>query len=95
MILIPLLSGHENSHQRFSIQLGDNLLDFRLDWIYYYRFWSMSISVEGVNRLSGGVLSAGTVVNRHVIDLGVLTFEGSDATLNNLGKDNKLIWSPE
>jgi len=95
MIEIPLQSGAINSHQRFSIQLGNNLVDFRLDWNYLYNRWLVNITIEGVAKLSGGVLAAGGTINRSVTDMGRLYFVGDDATLDNLGQSNHLVWVDE
>ena len=32
---IPLNNGASNSHQTFTVKLGDNVLDFALDYISY------------------------------------------------------------
>ena len=44
---IPLSGGAANSHQTFSVQLGDNYLDFTLNYVSYTdtQGWSMDISV--------------------------------------------------
>ncbi len=95
MIEVPLQGGAKNSHQRFSIQLGKNLVDFRIDWNYLYNRWALNLSIEGVDVLSGGILSAGAAVNRYVPGMGRLYFVGEDATLDNLGKSNTLVWLDE
>lgn len=92
MIEIPLQAGAQNSHQRFAVQLGDNLVDFRLDWNFLYDRWAVNLSIEGASILSGGILAAGAAVNRHAPDMGRLYFVGEDATLDNLGKSNTLVW---
>lgn len=95
MIIVPVRAGARYSHQRFSVQLGDNLVDFRLDWNYLYDRWAVNLDIEGVRVLSGGILAAGAAVNRHVEGMGALYFIGDDATVDNLGKNNQLVWVDE
>lgn len=92
MIEIPLVSGIENSHQEFSVQLGENLFEFTLDWNYLYNNWSVGIDIDGDRIVSGSVLAAGSCVNRHTTGIGKLYFIGIDATVENLGKQNQLVW---
>lgn len=92
MITIPLQAGAVNSHQRFSVQLGKNLVDFRMDWNYLTNRWLVNLEIEGVTVLSGGVLAAGGIINRSMPEIGILFFNGNDATVDNLGIENSLVW---
>ncbi len=92
MIVIPLRSGAKNAHQVFSIQLGENLVDFKINWNHLTNRWGIDLSIDGVKKLSGGILAAGGAVNRYVPNMGTLYFLGDDATLDNLGSANQLVW---
>lgn len=94
MITIPLLNGAANAHQVFTIQLGDNLLDFTLNYITIAGpAWSVDISREGVTLISGAMLEPNAIItDNYDADIGRLIFTGADVTLDNLGVDNTLVW---
>lgn len=94
MITIPLLNGAANAHQRFTIQLGDNLLEFTLNYVTTYGpAWSVDIVCEGVTIISGAMLEPNAVItDNYEADIGRLVFVGEDVTLDNLGVDNSLLW---
>lgn len=92
MIEIPLQAGVENSHQVFDVQLGDNLFGFELDYQYLYQRWLVNIDVDGERIISGSVLAAGSCLNRGAGENGLIYFVGDDATIDNIGKQNSLIW---
>ena len=58
MLVIPLRPGAENAHPRFSVQLGENLIDFELDFISYLDApaWSMNLVRDGSRIVSGAML---------------------------------------
>lgn len=94
MIQIPLEGGSINAHQRLVIQLGDNLLELRLNYLQSGQ-WSMNVLREGIVLCAGAMLEP----NADVIqawnlqeDIGRLIFTGLETTLDNLGIDNKLVW---
>lgn len=99
MIEIPLRSGSANAHQRFTQRLGGNLLEFRVDYLAYQEvpLWTLCIYRDGAPVALGMGLNAGAVLTEAYNlpeDIGRLIFVGAEATLDNLGKDNKLVWLP-
>lgn len=94
MIVIPIKGGASNAHQRFSMQLGDNLLEFRLNYITLAGpAWSVDIFNEGVRLISGAMLEPNAVISQgYEADIGRLVFTGLDVTLDNLGVENTLTW---
>ncbi|WP_338571490.1 hypothetical protein V6L78_26730 [Pseudomonas canadensis] len=97
MQTIPLAAGVDNAHQRFSVQLGDNLISFQVDYISYLDApaWSMNLIRGGVMLASGVMLEPGSdVIQSYQAGIGQLVFTGKDVTLDNLGVDNFLVWIP-
>lgn len=97
MLVIPLRPGAENAHPRFSVQLGENLIDFELDFISYLDApaWSMNLVRDGSRIVSGAMLEPGSdVIQSYRTGIGQLVFTGADVTLDNLGVDNFLVWIP-
>lgn len=97
MIEIALKSGSENAHQRFTQRLGSNLLEFRVNYLAYQDapLWVLDIYRDGSPIALGLGLNAGAVMTEgHNLpdDIGRLIFVGAEATLDNLGKDNHLVW---
>lgn len=97
MLTIPLAAGVDNAHQRFSVQLGDNLIAFQVDFISYLDApaWSMNLIRGGVTLASGVMLEPGSdLIQSYQAGIGQLVFTGKDVTLDNLGVDNFLVWIP-
>lgn len=99
MIEIKLKSGSAYANQRFSQRLGDNLLEFRIKYLAYQDvpYWVLDIYRDGSPIALGMGLNAGSILtNGYNLpdDIGRLFFVGSEATLDNLGKDNHLVWLP-
>lgn len=97
MQTIPLAAGVDNAHQRFSVQLGENLIAFQVDFISYLDVpaWSMNLIRGGVTLASGVMLEPGSdVIQSYQAGIGQLVFTGKDVTLDNLGIDNFLVWIP-
>ena len=93
--VIPLVGGSVNSHQQFDVQLGDNLVTITLLWKSILEQWSMDIDQEGVRLVSGAMLEPGCdIIATWQSDLGRLVLVGDEATLDNLGRSNSLIWIP-
>ena len=94
MITIPLLNGAANAHQKFTIQLGDNLLVFVVNYITLAGpAWSVDITREGVTLVSGAMLEPNAIItDNYNAGIGRLVFTGADVTLDNLGADNRLVW---
>lgn len=98
MTEIPLSSGSANAHQRFGIQLGENYLDFEIDYLSYIDkpAWSMNILRDGTYLVTGAMLVPGAdVINGYRAGIGRLVFVGDEVTLDNLGIDNHLVWVSE
>lgn len=94
MITIPLLNGANNAHYEFTIQLGDNFLQFVVNYITESGpSWSVDISREGVTLINGAMLEPNAIItDNYNAGIGRLVFVGDDVTLDNLGVDNKLVW---
>lgn len=94
MITIPLLNGASNAHQVFSVQLGDNFLQFTVNFVTLTGpAWSVDISLEGVTLINGAMLEPNAIItDNYETDIGRLIFTGEDVTLDNLGVENKLVW---
>lgn len=94
MITIPLLNGAANAHQVFNKQLGDNFLQFTINYVTLAGpSWSVDISREGVVLINGAMLEPNAIItDNYDADIGRLIFTGEDVTLDNLGLDNKLVW---
>ena len=93
-ILVPIKGGAVNAHQQFTMQLGDNLLEFVLNHITLAGpAWSLNVSREGVLLIAGAMLEPDAVISQgYEADIGRLVFTGLDVTLDNLGVDNALTW---
>ncbi|MHA6160966.1 phage baseplate plug family protein [Pseudomonas sichuanensis] len=97
MLTIPLGAGAANAHQRFTLQLGENLIDFELDFISYLDVpsWSMNLVRDGSPIASGAMLEPGCdVIQSYRLTIGQLVFTGAEVTLDNLGIENFLVWVP-
>lgn len=98
MIEIPLLNGSVNAHQRFSVQLGVNLIDFQVDYVSYLDSpaWSMNLFRDGSPLVLGAMLEPGCdVIGNYRAKIGMLVFVGDAVTLDNLGIANHLVWVTE
>lgn len=95
---IPLTNGSANAHQEFTLQLGDNYLDFQINYISYTDTpaWTMNILRDGTPLVLGAMLVPGAdVTSGYTADIGRFVFVGDEVTLDNLGKDNHLVWVSE
>jgi hypothetical protein len=95
MVEIPLSAGVANAHQRFSIQLGTNLINFEIDFISYLDSpaWSMNLFRDGSPLVCGAMLEPGSdVIAPYRAGIGLLVFVGDPPTIDNLGIANHLVW---
>lgn len=95
---IPLSNGSANAHQRFSLQLGDNYLDFEVDYLSYLDVpaWTLSILRDATPLVLGAMLVPGAdVVSGYRANIGRFVFVGDEVTLDNLGVNNHLVWVSE
>ncbi len=95
---IPLDNGAANAHQQFSLQLGDNYLDFDVSYISYTDTpaWSLNIYRDGTPLVLGAMLVPGTdVTGGYRAGIGRFVFVGDKVTLDNLGVNNHLVWVNE
>lgn len=95
---IPLSNGSANAHQEFSLQLGDNYLDFEINYISYTDTpaWTMNILRDGTPLVMGAMLVPGAdVINGYRAGIGRFVFTGGEVTLDNLGVNNHLVWVSE
>ena len=93
MITIPLKGGAVNAHQILFVQLGENFLEFRLNYITRFPGWSLDIYKEGERLIAGAMLVSGAEITKNFsAGIGRLVFVGDDPTIDNLGLSNKLVW---
>ncbi|WP_122425166.1 phage baseplate plug family protein [Pseudomonas viridiflava] len=95
MLVIPLRAGSSNAHQRFGVQLGENLIDFEVDYVSYLDepAWSMNLLRDGSRIVSGAMLEPGSdIIQIYRTGIGQMVFTGKNVTLDNLGVDNFLVW---
>lgn len=95
---IPLSNGSANAHQEFSLQLGDNYLDFEINYVSYTDTpaWTMNILRDGTPLVMGAMLIPGAdVINGYRAGIGRFVFTGDEVTLDNLGVNNHLVWVSE
>lgn len=95
MIEIPLRNGSVNSHQAFSMRLGDNFLNFEINYLSYLDVegWSINIYRDGTPLVLGGMLEAGSEINKsYPPGIGRFIFVGENPTIDNLGVANSLVW---
>lgn len=98
MTEIPLSSGSANAHQRFSVQVGDNYLDFEINYLSYIDkpAWTVNISRDGTHLVTGAMLVPGADITvNYRANIGRFVFVGDEVTLDNLGIDNHLVWVSE
>lgn len=95
---IPLSNGSANAHQKFSLQLGDNYLDFEVNYLSYTDTpaWTMDVLRDGTPLVMGAMLVPGAdVTSGYRADIGRFVFVGDEVTLDNLGVNNHLVWVRE
>lgn len=91
-MIIPLTGGAVNAHQLFSVQLGDNLIEFEVNYVQTGQ-WVVNLSQEGTIIAAGLMLEPNASIARNYnLNIGQLIFIGADTTLDNLGVDNQLTW---
>lgn len=98
MTEIPLSNGSANAHQRFNIQLGENFLDFEIDYLSYLDIpaWTMNVLQDGTPLVYGAMLVPGAdIIANYGANIGRLVFTGEEVTLDNLGVENHLVWVSE
>ena len=96
MIEIPLQGGAVNAHQIFTMQLGENTLDFTLNYVTLYDSWSLDIERDDVSLVNGAMLEPGSdIIKTYNAGIGKLIFVGDEPTLDNLGSANHLVWVPD
>lgn len=94
--LIPLQGGAVNAHQTINVQLGDNFVDITFDYRTIIEQWSVKIEQDGNILVPSVMLEPNINILQHYPDLavsiGAIYFTGLEATLDNLGSDNNLVW---
>lgn len=92
MTQIPLKGGAQNSHQIIDIQLGDNLVELRLNYQQTGQ-WSVDLYIDDLPVALGAMLEPNAdIIEAFKLDIGKLIFVGDDTTLDNLGVNNSLVW---
>lgn len=94
MIQIPLQGGAANAHQEMFIQLGDNYCELHINYITTLEAWCCDIYVEGVLQMAGMMLVPDVEISStYESTIGDFYFVGDQPTLDNLGKENGLVWN--
>lgn len=96
-MIIPLTSGSVNAHQTFEIQLGDNLVQFDINYKTTLNAWAVDLLIAGVRVVNGAMLEPGSdIIANWNLDktLGRLVFTGDEPTIDNIGTANFLVWVP-
>ena len=90
---IPLQGGARNAHQTLSVQLGENFVELRINYITRFDTWTMDVVLGGATKIAGAMLLPSADVSAsHRAGLGRFLFIGERPTLDNLGDENKLVW---
>ena len=95
MIEIPLRSGAEYARHQFIVNVGDNQLLIKQEYLSYLDTpqWVISIFRESLPVvLSKPLVPNVEITSQAKMNIGRIVFVGGEATLDNLGEDNKLIW---
>lgn len=93
MIHIPLSAGAVNSHQTQFIQLGGNFIEMRINYVTLTEDWTVDVLREGVLLIAGMMLKSNAEISiTYRAGIGRFFFIGTEATLDNLGLDNALVW---
>lgn len=95
---IPLSNGAANAHQKFTVRLGDNYIDFEVNYISYTDTpaWSLNLYRDGTPLVLGAMLVPGAdILAGYRANVGRLVFIGDEVTLDNLGVNNHLVWVSE
>lgn len=95
MIEIPLKGGYEYSKQSFITNLDNNQVMFDLEFLSYVEnpHWVISVYRDSLPIVVSRALLANTEITTFsTMNVGRIVFVGEEATLDNLGVDNKLIW---
>lgn len=91
-MIIPLQGGAANARQVFNIQLGENLTEFRVNYLQTGQ-WSVDLYIDSILIAAGAMLEPNAdIIKALNLDIGHLVFIGDDTTLDNLGKSNFLHW---
>lgn len=94
MINITLNANIQNPRPRFNQRISGRLFGFEIERASYCAdpYWIMNVYINGEPRKMGCPLLPGAV--HDFGEDGRLVFVGEEATLDNLGKANKLVWIP-
>ena len=98
MIEIPLRNGAEYARHQFTVTLGDNQILIKQEFLSYLDVpqWVVSVYRESLPVvLSKSLVPNVEITTQSKINIGRIVFVGEEATLGNLGVDNKLIWAYE
>lgn len=95
MIEIPLRNGAEYARHQFIVNVGDNQILIKQEFLSYLDTpqWVISVYRESLPVvLSKPLVPNVEITSQAKMNIGRIVFVGSEATLDNLGEDNKLIW---
>ena len=94
---IALSGGVGNTFQEINANLGGNAVTLHLSYVTSLDAWAMDIYQEGAPLYAGIML----LVNADMLEawnvrdtFGAMTLVGAEATLDNLGEANTLVWTP-
>ena len=84
------------AHFQFDANLGTIRLRFRLNWLTRFGYYVVDVSQNDKKLTAGRGLHPGIDLLRGLnLDNGTLTLEGSAATPENMGIDNRLVYREE
>lgn len=92
---VGLSGGAQNSHQVFSANLGSDYAGIEMRWNSKSGQWIVSVSINNAELINEKAYASGTNIFDGFFGWGMLIVIGEDATLDNLGITNKLIWISE
>ena len=94
MRTLPLQSGL--AHFQFDAPLSTIRLRFRLNWLTNFGYYVVDVSQNDKKLTAGRGLHPGIDLLQGLnLDIGTLMLEGSAATPENMGIDNRLVYREE
>ena len=80
------------AHQRFRVNLDNQSVEVRLNWLTRFGYYSVDISVDGERQASGRGLHPEINLLEGTSVAGELYILGRQPTPNNLTVDNRLVY---
>ena len=90
---IPVPSGE--AHFRFSVELGDERLTFRLDWLTRWGYYHVTVLRGGETLVAGRALHPDVdLLDGLRLSVGKVYLSDPPATPANLGQTNRVVHEP-